>query len=84
MLYILDHKIVRKVEFDRINCVIYVQLLWKWFVVCVVYHKEIIPEMGQLGVLGSTIKGYGCAGTSYVAYGLLARELERYLYQSFE
>jgi len=36
-----------------------------------------MPEMGQLGVLGCTIKGYGCAGTSYVTYGLLTKELER-------
>ncbi|XP_056426431.1 glutaryl-CoA dehydrogenase, mitochondrial [Hyla sarda] len=42
-----------------------------------VFEREIISEMGELGVLGSTIKGYGCAGTSYVAYGLLAREVER-------
>uniref|UniRef100_A0A4X2L5U2 Glutaryl-CoA dehydrogenase, mitochondrial n=1 Tax=Vombatus ursinus TaxID=29139 RepID=A0A4X2L5U2_VOMUR len=42
-----------------------------------VFHREIISEMGELGVLGCTIKGYGCAGTSSVAYGLLARELER-------
>ncbi|KAM5171183.1 glutaryl-CoA dehydrogenase [Mantella aurantiaca] len=41
------------------------------------FDREIISEMGELGVLGSTIKGYGCAGTSYVAYGLLAREVER-------
>jgi glutaryl-CoA dehydrogenase len=33
--------------------------------------------MGALGLLGSTIAGYGCAGTSYVAYGLIAREIER-------
>lgn len=42
-----------------------------------VFDREIMSEMGELGVLGSTIKGYGCAGTSYVAYGLLAREVER-------
>ncbi|XP_043550825.1 glutaryl-CoA dehydrogenase, mitochondrial-like [Chiloscyllium plagiosum] len=42
-----------------------------------VFHREILSEMGELGVLGSTIKGYGCAGTSYVAYGLIAREVER-------
>jgi glutaryl-CoA dehydrogenase len=42
-----------------------------------VFDKAIMPEMGQLGVLGSTIKGYGCAGTSYVCYGLLTKELER-------
>ena len=33
--------------------------------------------MGELGVLGPTIKGYGCAGVSSVAYGLIAREVER-------
>ncbi|CAL8315756.1 unnamed protein product [Arctogadus glacialis] len=42
-----------------------------------VFHREIISEMGEMGVLGPTIKGYGCAGTSYVAYGLIAREVER-------
>ena len=36
-----------------------------------------MTEMGELGVLGSTIKGYGCAGVSNVAYGLLTREVER-------
>jgi glutaryl-CoA dehydrogenase len=41
------------------------------------FDKEIIPEMGELGFLGSTIKGYGCAGVSSVAYGLMAREVER-------
>merc|ERR1712240_61862 len=42
-----------------------------------VFHKEIMREMGELGVLGATIHGYGCAGVSYTAYGLLAREVER-------
>lgn len=41
------------------------------------YHKEIIPEMGAMGVLGATIKGYGCPGVSSVSYGLIAREVER-------
>jgi len=39
--------------------------------------RELLPEMGRLGFLGATIHGYGCAGVSYVAYGLVARELER-------
>jgi glutaryl-CoA dehydrogenase len=39
--------------------------------------REMIPEMGQLGILGPTIQGYGCAGVSSVAYGLIAREIER-------
>lgn len=33
-------------------------------------------EMGELGLLGCTIDGYGCAGLSYVAYGLVANEVE--------
>jgi glutaryl-CoA dehydrogenase len=33
--------------------------------------------LGELGLLGSTIDGYGCAGTNYVSYGLVAREIER-------
>jgi len=42
-----------------------------------IFHKEIMRELGQIGVLGPTIHGYGCAGISYVGYGLLAREIER-------
>jgi glutaryl-CoA dehydrogenase len=41
------------------------------------FDREILREMGQLGALGSTIKGYGCAHVSSVAYGLIAREVER-------
>ena len=41
------------------------------------FDRAIIGEMGELGLLGSTIQGYGCAGVSYVAYGLAAREIER-------
>ncbi|SLN44720.1 acyl-CoA dehydrogenase [Oceanibacterium hippocampi] len=39
--------------------------------------REIFNEMGELGLLGCTIDGYGCAGTNYVTYGLVAREVER-------
>lgn len=42
-----------------------------------IFHREIMNEMGELGVLGPTIQGYGCSGVSYVAYGLIARECER-------
>lgn len=42
-----------------------------------VFDKDIMKEMGSLGVLGPTIKGYGCAGVSSVAYGLITRECER-------
>ena len=42
-----------------------------------IFHPEIMQEMGDLGILGATIKGYGCAGINYVAYGLITREIER-------
>jgi len=42
-----------------------------------VFDREIMSEMGELGLLGCTIDGYGCAGLSSNAYGLVAREVER-------
>jgi glutaryl-CoA dehydrogenase len=41
------------------------------------FDREILNEMGELGLLGMTIEGYGCAGLNYVSYGLVAREVER-------
>ncbi|MCR9214906.1 MAG: acyl-CoA dehydrogenase [Proteobacteria bacterium] len=41
------------------------------------FDREIFTEMGELGLLGPTIDGYGCAGLGYVSYGLVAREVER-------
>jgi glutaryl-CoA dehydrogenase len=41
------------------------------------FDPAIMQELGQLGFLGPTIQGYGCAGVSEVSYGLIARELER-------
>jgi glutaryl-CoA dehydrogenase len=41
------------------------------------FDRDILTEAGELGFLGATIDGYGCPGLSYVAYGLLAREIER-------
>jgi len=38
---------------------------------------SIFREMGEMGLLGSTIDGYGCPGVNYVCYGLVAREVER-------
>ncbi|MFN3591937.1 MAG: acyl-CoA dehydrogenase, partial [Thermaurantiacus sp.] len=37
----------------------------------------LLREFGKAGLLGPTIEGYGCPGVSYVAYGLIAREIER-------
>ena len=42
------------------------------------FHREIMHEMGELGLLGATLPAkYGCAEANYVSYGLMAREVER-------
>ena len=41
------------------------------------FDIKIMREMGELGLLGPMLEGYGCAGVSQVAYGLVAREVER-------
>jgi len=40
------------------------------------FDREILREMGALGLLGATLEGYGCAGINHVCYGLMAREVE--------
>ncbi|MBI5447173.1 MAG: acyl-CoA dehydrogenase [Gammaproteobacteria bacterium] len=40
------------------------------------FDPIVLREMGKAGLLGATIKGYGCAGVNYVSYGLIAREVE--------
>ena len=43
-----------------------------------IFHREIMNEFGALGMLGSTLpEKYGCSNASYVAYGLMAKEVER-------
>ena len=41
------------------------------------FSREIFTEMGELGLLGSYLDGYGCAGSNYVSYGLITREIEK-------
>src|ERR687886_1219796 len=41
-----------------------------------IFPREIVPEMGSLGLLGMHLSGYGCAGRSAVEYGLACMELE--------
>ena len=41
------------------------------------FPKHLIPMLAELGVFGATIQGYGCAGVSYTAYGVMMQELER-------
>lgn len=40
------------------------------------FDREIMREMGEMGLLGPTLTGYGCAGLGYVAYGLIANAIE--------
>ncbi|MDP6958428.1 MAG: acyl-CoA dehydrogenase family protein, partial [Planctomycetota bacterium] len=41
------------------------------------FPKSLIPKIGELGLFGANIQGYGCAGMNNVAYGLAMQELER-------
>jgi glutaryl-CoA dehydrogenase len=41
------------------------------------FPRELIPELAALGLLGSSLKGYGCAGLNATSYGLICQELER-------
>lgn len=41
------------------------------------FDREIMSEMGELGLLGPTLQGYGCAGMGYVSYGLIANAIEK-------
>jgi glutaryl-CoA dehydrogenase len=41
------------------------------------FPADVVPRLGELGVLGANLSGYGCAGLSNVAYGLAMQELER-------
>ena len=41
------------------------------------FSVELIPRMAELGIFGANLHGYGCAGMSNVAYGLMTQELER-------
>jgi glutaryl-CoA dehydrogenase len=41
------------------------------------FPKELVPQIAAFGLLGSSIKGYGCAGLNAVSYGLICQELER-------
>lgn len=42
-----------------------------------IFDVTLMRELGELGFLGATLEGYGCAGANYVSYGLIAREVER-------
>ena len=41
------------------------------------FPKQLIPEMGELGLFGANLEGYGCAGMNNIEYGLMMQELER-------
>ncbi|HEX8757797.1 MAG TPA: acyl-CoA dehydrogenase family protein [Steroidobacteraceae bacterium] len=41
------------------------------------FPRELVPELAGLGLLGSSLKGYDCAGLNAISYGLICQELER-------
>src|SRR6202047_4179731 len=41
------------------------------------FPRHLVPQLGELGFFGANLRGYGCAGMSNVAYGLVTQELER-------
>jgi glutaryl-CoA dehydrogenase len=41
------------------------------------FPSELVPTMAELGLLGATLRGQGCAGVSHISYGLICEELER-------
>ena len=41
------------------------------------FPMQLVPKLGELGFFGASLEGYGCAGMSNVAYGLVMQELER-------
>jgi len=41
------------------------------------FPRELIPDIAALGLLGSSLEGYGCAGLNAVSYGLICQEIER-------
>jgi glutaryl-CoA dehydrogenase len=41
------------------------------------FPRDLVPELASLGLLGSSLTGYGCAGMNAVSYGLICQELER-------
>jgi glutaryl-CoA dehydrogenase len=41
------------------------------------FPRELVPELAALGLLGSSLQGYGCAGLNGISYGLICQELER-------
>src|SRR5215475_11271955 len=61
---------VRKFAADRI-----MPHIADWFEAGIL-PRELMPELGKLGLLGMHLKGYGCAGMGAVAYGVACRELE--------
>ena len=41
------------------------------------FPHELVPEIAEMGLLGSSLEGYGCAGLNSVSYGLICQEMER-------
>lgn len=80
-LFAIDHllteeeRAIRDVVRDFVDARIKPEIA-DWFDSGVIPARELAKELGELGVLGMHLEGYGCAGTSAVAYGLACLELE--------
>ncbi|CAN6607568.1 hypothetical protein TRVA0_003S03202 [Trichomonascus vanleenenianus] len=70
-----DEKAISQVAHDYCQTALYPRVLEGYRTE--VFDKNIMREFGELGLLGPTIDGYGCPGVSSVAYGLVAREVEK-------
>ena len=71
----LDEKMIRDVAYDYAQQ--YLLPVVKKSFRNEIFDQDLIKEMGKLGLLGPTIKDYGCSGVNYVSYGLIMREIER-------
>ncbi len=80
-LFAIDHllteeeRAIRDVVRDYVDTRVKPQIA-DWFDAGAIPARELAKELGELGVLGMHLEGYGCAGTSAVAYGLACTELE--------
>ncbi|MET0638722.1 MAG: acyl-CoA dehydrogenase family protein, partial [Hyphomicrobium sp.] len=78
---LLDHQLTDDEKLIRDTARSYARQKLQPHVIDAYAHEKTDPgifrEMGELGLLGPTIHGYGCSGLNYVSYGLIAREIER-------
>ena len=70
-----DHRMIRDAAHDYAQAKLMPRVLQHYR--SEAWDPDIMPEMGEMGLLGASLEGYGCADAGYIAYGLIAREVER-------